>query len=172
MTQHRRTQRKKRVRRGLHLAGLVLLTVLSLAAPAAAQQLDSREILLATLPALRPLLPEGRSALDAEPLCTARLIGWSCPQEVKEAADASDLALQSREFTYICMRGRESCRLLGVVSLVSFSPPEVSGQTARVEAEVLSTAGARGSPPVRSVHRFDLARRRGKWQVVRRESQE
>lgn len=130
-----------------------------------ARQDDRAEIFLAALPAMRPLLPQGRAAVDARAFCTARLVGWNCPSQVRTVTDSLDLILGSRDFTYVCIGGPSTCRLIGVRSLVSFLPPQVTGNSASLDAEVVTATGERGGPAVMRRYRVALVRKRGQWQA-------
>jgi hypothetical protein len=151
----------------LWLAAMALL--LAVARPAAAQQpADAEGVAAAILTHLRGELPQGPAAVDPEPLCTARLVGWRCPGGVGALAERLGFALNAREFTLICMGGQGSCRLVNVRSLVSFEGLEIDGRTgrARVTANLWWRTGAGASPVSYRQTRITLTRSGQEWSVA------
>lgn len=148
------------------LASLVLAMGPGLHAAERVRQDDVREILLAALPPLRPLLPQGRAAVDARMFCSARLLGWNCPDDVRKLTDSLGRLLGSREFTYVCIGGPTSCRLIGVRSLIDLESPEIRDGAAQVDVELVTASGQTGVPPATRRYRVALLRRRGRWDVT------
>ena len=146
-----------------------LLTALTAAprgaAPAYAQTAEELEVVVAALPALRAHVPAGRAALDPDLLCTARLLGWECPEDFRAAVSAAGFSLNGREFTLVCLRGPDSCRLVRVDSLTSILSIslENGGRSARVAADQWYRSG--GSVGMRSVD-VRLRRAGNRWRVV------
>ena len=139
------------------------------AGPTAAQQgADTDALAVTLLTHLRGELPAGRAAVDPEPFCTPRLVGWRCAAPVRAAADALGFSLHSREFTLICTGGQGSCRLIGVRSLVSFENLEIDarGSRAGVTASLWWRTGQGMSPVSYRQRRITLARGRNGWAVT------
>ena len=135
--------------------------------PLVAQVDDLSAVAAAVLPQLRGSLPSGAAALDPEPFCTPRLIGWRCPDVVRQAAEEAGLALSGREFTLICLQGPTSCRLIGVQSLVAFDDVSVDSRAgrARVSANLWWRPTGGRAPLASRRALFSLSRRRGAWIV-------
>ena len=150
---------------------LLLLAVL-MAFPAAARAQpapggDTTAIALLLLPQLRSTLPSGPAALDPEPFCETRLVGWRCSGPVRAMAQRLGLALNSREFTLICLGG--GCRLLNVLSLVEIETLAIEERAGRasVAVSVWKREGQRGSAIVQQRQRYAFTRVRGTWQLDR-----
>jgi hypothetical protein len=149
------------------LAAMVLAAVLSGTAAAGQQTDDTAAVAVAVLAQLRGALPAGPAAIDPEPFCTGRLVGWSCPARVREAVQELGLSLNSREFSLVCPDGPASCRLVSVASLVAFSGVEIDWRAgrARVTVEIWSrTPGA--ATVVHSARRLVLTRERSGWRIA------
>ena len=138
------------------------------AAPLAAQSADTAAIAAALFAHVRGELPEGRAAIDPEPFCTSRLVGWRCEPRLRALADQLDLALNAREFTLVCTGGQGSCRLPAVRSLVSFEGVEIDarGGRARVTASLWWRTGRGMTPVSYRQRRITLARDRQGWTVT------
>lgn len=138
------------------------------ASPLAAQSVDTAAIAVALLAHVRGELPEGRAAVDPEPFCAPRLVGWRCDARVRALVERLDLALNAREFTLICTGGQGSCRLPAVRSLVAFEGLEISarGARAQVTASLWWRTGAGMSPVSYRQRRITLARDRQGWKVT------
>ena len=150
----------------LWLVAMALL--LGVARPLRAQQpADAEGVAAALLTHLRGELPQGPAAVDPEPLCAPRLVGWSCPGRVGALADQLGFTLNAREFTLICTGGQGSCRLLAVRSLVSFEGLEIDGRAgrARVTASLWWRTGAAASPVSYRQRRITLTRSGEEWTV-------
>lgn len=158
-------------RRALRRAWLALL-LLAGGAPEAEAQAGAAEIAVvrAALPALRASLPPGTAALDPEPFCEARLIGWDCPGDFRAAAEAHGFRLSGSTFTLVCVGGPASCRLVGAESLVKLSAPRISRREATLEATVWTRAGSGQRPVERRRARLTLARGPDGWEVVGEEA--
>jgi hypothetical protein len=123
---------------------------------------------LEAIAAVRPLISGGPVALDASPLCTARLAQWRCPDPVAQALGRLDLVLGSQTFMHVCPEGSTSCRLVGTRHLMLVGNPRVQGRNARVDVEVISSGGeAGGQPPVRRGYQVHLVRRGAGWRATR-----
>lgn len=129
---------------------------------------DTAAVAVALLTHLRGELPAGRAAVDPEPFCTARLVGWRCAESVRAATARNDLSLNAREFTLICTGGPGSCRLLTVRSLVSFEGLEfdMGSGRARVTAHLWWRTGQGMSPVSYRQREITLNRERTEWTVV------
>lgn len=129
---------------------------------------DTAAVAVALLEHLRGELPRGRAAVDPEPFCTARLVGWRCAESVRAAAAQNDFSLNAREFTLICTGGQESCRLVAVRSLVSFEGLEFDMRAgrARATANVWWRTGQGMSPVSYRQSEIALTRDRQEWTVA------
>jgi hypothetical protein len=159
---------KRRTRRSALLAGALAL-LLGGVRPAEAQQAgDTTAVAVALFTHLRGELPEGPAAVDPEPFCAPRLVGWRCPDRVRALAEELDLALNAREFTLICTGGQGSCRLLAVRSLMAFDGLEIDERAgrARVTASLWWRTGAGMSPVSYRQRRITLTRGRQGWTVT------
>lgn len=161
---------ERRVRSGRRvLLACACAILLRGAGPVAGQQgADTDDLAVALFTHLRAELPPGRAAVDPEPFCTPRLVGWRCAAPVRAAADALGFSLHSREFTLICTGGQGSCRLVAVRSLVSFENLEVDarGSRAEVTASLWWRTGQGMSPVSYRQRRISLARTRDGWTVT------
>jgi hypothetical protein len=132
------------------------------------QAADTIGVAVALFGHLRTQLPEGPAAVDPEPFCAPRLVGWRCAEPIRALAEELDLALNAREFTLICTGGPGSCRLLAVRSLVAFEGLEIDGRAgrARVTASLWWRTGAGMSPVSYRQRRITLARGAQGWTVT------
>jgi hypothetical protein len=150
------------------LAGAMALLLVG-ARPAAAQSAaDSTAVAVSLFTHLRGELPDGPAAVDPEPFCVPRLVGWKCSESVRALAAELDLALNAREFTLICTGGQGSCRLLSARSLVAFQDLEIDtgAGRARVTASLWWRTGQGMSPVSYRQRRITLARNRQGWTVI------
>jgi len=146
-----------------------LAPLLAGASPLEAQDAgDTTAVAVALFRHLRTQLPEGPAAVDPEPFCTARLVGWRCADPLPALSEELDLALNAREFTLVCTGGRGSCRLLAVRSLVAFEGLEIDERAgrARVTASLWWRTGAGMSPVSYRQRRITLTRGRQGWTVT------
>lgn len=152
---------------------LALVAGMGVASPLAAQQPEeTTAALLAVLRWERESLPRGSVALDPGPLCRARLARWSCSREVREVVAQLDMQLSSRAFSYVCLGGPRSCRLVGTDVLVQMEEPSVRGREAEVLINVWWRTNRAELPVEQARTRFHLVRRSGEWRVTRREPAE
>jgi hypothetical protein len=129
---------------------------------------DTTAIAAALFEHLRAELPEGRAAVDPEPFCAPRLVGWRCEPRLRELSERLDFALNAREFTLVCTGGQGSCRLPTVRSLVSFEGLEIDarGGRARVTASFWWRTGPGMAPVSYRQRRITLSRNRQQWTVT------
>ena len=153
--------------RWLWVAGFAVLFAGG-APPLAAQSADTAAIAAALFTHIRGELPEGRAAIDPEPFCASRLVGWRCEPRLRGLADRLDLALNAREFTLVCTGGPGSCRLPAVRSLASFEGVEIDarGGRAQVTASLWWRTGEGMAPVSYRQRRITLARGRSGWTVT------
>src|SRR5688500_6386179 len=151
----------------LWMAAVVALLAAG-ASPLEAQAVDTAAIATALFTHVRGELPEGRAAVDPEPFCMPRLVGWRCDARVRALAEQLDLALNAREFTLICTGGQGSCRLPAVRSLVAFGGIEIDARRGRaqVTASLWWRTGAGISPVSYRQRRITLTRDRRGWTVT------
>lgn len=121
---------------------------------------------LAALAAIRPSIGPGAVALDVSALCEAELADWRCPPEVSDALERLRLRAGSSEFTHVCPSGPGSCQLVGVRHFIIPTAPRVRGDSAQIDLTVISS-GTGGDRLIEESSRVHLARRSGRWTVVR-----
>jgi hypothetical protein len=110
--------------------------ILAAPSPARGQGADTVGVVVAALEHATHSLPAGRAMVDPRLVCSARLVGWSCPPEVHERTAELGLELGSREFSYLCMTSSDACRLVGPDVLLELSAPRIFRRTASVVLDV------------------------------------
>lgn len=157
--------------RGWSRALLVLPFLLAPAPGALAAQENAREeVLIAAIAEMRGAMPRARMAVDPSLLCTARLVGWSCPERVQRALDSNRVSPRGREFTYVCLGGGpRRCQLLGTESLIDLAEPEIDGGRASVVVDLWWRSGRHEAPVGHRKVELEMERegRRGEWRVVK-----
>ena len=158
------------MKRGVFMVGAISLLLVGVRPCAAQSADDTTAVAVSLFSHLRGELPEGPAAVDPEPFCTPRLVGWKCSERVRALADELGLSLNAREFTLICTGGQGSCRLLAARSLVAFQDLEIDtrGGRARVTASLWWRTGQGMSPVSYRQRRITLARNRQGWTVIDR----
>ena len=155
------------VRRSACVAAAFTALVASVPRAQAQTAGDTAAVAVAVLAHVRGELPAGRGAVDAEPFCSARLVGWRCSENVRAAVAQNDFSLNAREFTLICTGGQGSCRLVAVRSLVSFEGLEFDMRAgrARVTTNLWWRTGQGMSPVSYRQREITLTRDRQDWTV-------